>query len=479
MREAEERFRTLFENSAIGLYRTTPDGRIMMANRALVEMLGYSRIEDLADRNLEEDGFEPQYPRSAFKKRIESEGEVMGLESAWVRRDGTTLYIRESARAVYDEHGKILYYEGTVEDITDRKEAEKLLQLTQFSTEHSADAAFWLGKDAHFIYVNEAACRALNYSREELLTMSVHDIDVDFPPEVWEAHWQKMKECGSFSLESRHRTKDGRIFPVEVSVNFVEFEGKEYNCAFVRDITERKRVEKELLDDRTKLKSLASQLSLAEERERRRIAVELHDQISQSLIISKIKIEALRQGGLCEEAGDELDEVCKLLDCTIASTRSLTFDLSSPILYELGFESAVSEWFTQEIQKKHGISCEFEDDGQAKPLDDDIRVLLFRNVRELLMNVVKHARAAKVKVSISKADGRIQVSVEDDGVGFDPAAVAAASAGKTEFGLFSVRERLEQLGGHLEIESSPRCGCRAVMVAPLKEPESTGMDYVI
>jgi len=127
LRASEERFRSLFENAVVGLYRTTPAGRILMANPAAVRMLGYDSFEALAERDLEDSGFEPSYPRAAFKERLEREGEVIGLESAWVRQDGTTLYVRESARAVRDPAGDIVYYEGTVEDITERTQAETRL----------------------------------------------------------------------------------------------------------------------------------------------------------------------------------------------------------------------------------------------------------------------------------------------------------------------------------------------------------------
>jgi two-component system NarL family sensor kinase len=109
-------------------------------------------------------------------------------------------------------------------------------------------------------------------------------------------------------------------------------------------------------------------------------------------------------------------------------------------------------------------------------LDDDVRILLFRDVRELLINVVEHARAHKVKVSIKRLGEQISVTVEDDGVGFDPAEVTLMAAGKGEFGLFSIRERLERSGGHLEIESKPRCGCRVTIVAPLKKEKIEGED---
>jgi PAS domain S-box-containing protein len=126
--ESEERFRTLYENSTIGLYRTTPDGRIHLANPALVRMLGYSSFDDLSIRNLQKNGFEPSYPRTQFIENIEKDGEVKGLESAWERKDGTIIFIRESARAIRDSQAKTLYYDGTVEDITERKRAEEALK---------------------------------------------------------------------------------------------------------------------------------------------------------------------------------------------------------------------------------------------------------------------------------------------------------------------------------------------------------------
>ena len=232
---------------------------------------------------------------------------------------------------------------------------------------------------------------------------------------------------------------------------------------------ERMRREQRFLEYQAQLKSLASELALTAERERRRIATELQERISQFLVISKFQLEGLQQSVSGEKLKVVLDGICKTLGQTIAETQLLTFDLSSPVLHELGFEAAVADWLTEEIQDKHGIAAEFEDDGQSKPLDEDIRILLFRFVRELLMNVVKHARANKVKVSVCKVGSQICVSVEDDGVGFDPAKVASTAAKRAEFGLFGIREKLEYLGGHLEIKSEPGHGCKVTMTAPLKQ----------
>jgi signal transduction histidine kinase len=239
----------------------------------------------------------------------------------------------------------------------------------------------------------------------------------------------------------------------------------------MRDITARKQTEEKIFEYQNKLRSLASQLTLAEERERRRIATELHDRVGQSLAICKIKLGQLQSGAQApEDILQSIQETRALLDQAIQDTRSLIFRISSPILYELGFEAAV-EWLTEDIQKRHAIPVAFEDDGLPKPLDDDVRVLLFQATSELLINVVKHARAGSVRVSIEKEGESIRIGVEDDGRGFnlsDPSHLSVKAGG---FGLFSIRERLNDVHGCMEVHSPPGAGSRVTMVAPLRRPQ--------
>jgi len=129
LRDSEARFRTIYENNIIGFYRTTPDGKILLANNALVRMLDFLSVEELKERNLETEGYEPTYTRTMFKETIEKSGEVTGMESAWVKRDGSTIYVRESANLVRDENGNVLYYDGVVEDITEKKMMEEEIRV--------------------------------------------------------------------------------------------------------------------------------------------------------------------------------------------------------------------------------------------------------------------------------------------------------------------------------------------------------------
>ena len=215
------------------------------------------------------------------------------------------------------------------------------------------------------------------------------------------------------------------------------------------------------------LRSLASQLSLAEERERRRIAVDLHDRVGQALALSNIKLGVLRQLECSTEFSGLVDEIGNFIEQAIQETRTLMFEISSPILYELGFEAAVRH-LTERIEKQHGIVTICESDQEPKPLGDDMRVLLYQAVSELLINVVKHARAHHTIVRILRDEGRIRVSVEDDGVGFDASRTATQQVLASGFGLFSIRERLHHVGGELVIESEHARGTRATLVAPLK-----------
>ena len=129
------------------------------------------------------------------------------------------------------------------DELAERQRAEQALRFTQFAVDHGADPAFWMGRDGRFIYVNDAASSTLGYSRDELLRRRVFDIDIIMTEEFWDSHWNDLRRQGSFTLESSHRRKSGELIPVEVTVNYMEYEGQEYNCAFARDISERKKTE--------------------------------------------------------------------------------------------------------------------------------------------------------------------------------------------------------------------------------------------
>jgi len=233
------------------------------------------------------------------------------------------------------------------------------------------------------------------------------------------------------------------------------------------EIAERRQAEARLLDYQGQLRSLASELLLAEERERRRLATDLHDHIGQTLAVTQMHIDALRPPTATADVTPELDQVSALLDEMDEAIRTLTFELSPPVLHELGLGAGV-EWLAEQLQAQHGLHVELVDDGQPKPLEEDVRTLVFRAVRELLINVVKHAGAGEARVDLSRIGDQIHAQVSDDGRGFESRPDSAPRVSSGGFGLFSIRERMESIGGSVHIESTPGQGTRALLTAPLQ-----------
>jgi signal transduction histidine kinase len=233
------------------------------------------------------------------------------------------------------------------------------------------------------------------------------------------------------------------------------------------DITDRKEAEDQLLVYHEELRSLASEIANIEDKERRRIAGELHDRIGQNLAVAKLKLEILTSNFSSSDYGKDHEEVLQLIDQTLNDTYSLTFEISPPMLYELGLSPAL-EWLGEQFQKQHNIEFVFEDDEKPMPINDDLLGPIYRAVRELLINVAKHARAKKVKVVISNTGNNIKLTVIDDGIGFNPDTNIKAD-GHGGFGLFSIKERLNHLGGKLVIKSKPEKGSEFTLVVPIRD----------
>ena len=179
------------------------------------------------------------------------DGKKLEVSGTILNKNEVEIDIEDTLSPIQDDDG----ISGAVmafRDISERKRLEEKLWFTQFAVDRNSDAVFFIEPAGGFIYVNDAACRRLGYSQEELLTLSVSDIDHNFTPESWSAHWIELKQQGTLIKESHHHAKDGAICPVEISANYLEFDDREFNCAFVRDISERRNAE----ENRIKMESL-------------------------------------------------------------------------------------------------------------------------------------------------------------------------------------------------------------------------------
>ena len=221
-----------------------------------------------------------------------------------------------------------------------------------------------------------------------------------------------------------------------------------------------------------KLRSMTSQLTLAEERERRRLAMELHERIGQTLAISKLKLEAFRAAAQ-QPNKSALNDILHLIDTAIQDTRLLTKELSSPVLDQFGFVAA-AEWLIEHMRERHDIRINFSAEADIKTPEPDCQILLYQATRELLMNSIKHAKAQLIEVRVGMESDMLRIRVKDDGIGFaNLSETFSESAGSLTggFGLFSIRERLDHIGGSLSIESKEGKGACITILAPQLKSE--------
>ena len=342
-------------------------------------------------------------------------------------------------------------------DITERKQVlQEIRNVAKFPSENPYPV-LRVAHDGIVLYANVASVALLKDENS----------GIDQPaPQRWRQVVENVLASGA--VERMEITCKGRVLafravPVSDS-GYVNFYGV--------DITERNKAEKELRENQAKLKGMASRILHAEDNERRRIAIGLHDNICQQLVLTKFALESSVDLISNSDASSLVNTACGAIGEAIEKADSLTFALSNPVLRELGFVAALQKYLDEEIQQKHGLAYDFEGDEQSGVLPDDIKNCLFRVSRELLTNIVKHARARTIRVSVRRSRGRVRLSIQDDGVGFQDAKAGSKISATSGFGLFSVREQLEHLGGRFEIESGSGRGTTATAVVPLRKKPS-------
>jgi signal transduction histidine kinase len=237
------------------------------------------------------------------------------------------------------------------------------------------------------------------------------------------------------------------------------------NVALQQQIFDHMNAEKRIESYQRQLRQLTSELSLAEARERRDIASDLHDHIGQGLAFIKMNISQLRGNAIFCGFENVLDEIMGLLDSTIQYTRNLTFEISPPVLYELGLESAL-EWLAERYSKKHALKIKLNKSGSINGLREDLQITLFKSTQEILTNAVKHSGADKIVIKTSGTENEIRIEISDNGRGFDPVNLNNENPNNDKFGLFNIKERLDYLGGQVKIKSAINEGTQVMLSAP-------------
>ena len=336
----------------------------------------------------------------------------------------------------------------------------------------ATEAILMIAQNGRIAFANNAAAELFGYDTDDLASRHIDDL----VPEPLQASHAQDREHYFLAPVARDlgrgravlgRRKDGSSFPIEVALNPTRRAEGVLVVAFVTDISARQSAELEIQWYQERLKQMAFDAAVAEERERRRIAVNLHDQIGQALALANIKLASARES-VSGEARESIDGAADLLAQSLAVARTLIFDLSPPILYDLGLKEALS-WLAEDVQRRYGIPITVRVDAEPTPLDDASAALVFRAVRELLINVFRHSQSTTATLTVKRLREMVSIEVADQGVGFDPAASRDSGRG---FGLFSVYEQITRLGGSLDVTSQPQQGTRVTLRVPLNRAPS-------
>ena len=359
-------------------------------------------------------------------------------------------------------------------EISDRKKIEKALveseEQIRAIIQKAPTGIALLDKEGWILECNPALQNMLGYDEDELsgvlFVQAIHPHDIA----LYKNKFQELINGSSdiSRIDTRYIHREFREVWGSLSASIVRDAAGQPQLviAMVEDITTKQQAEEKIVNYQRQLQSLTSELSLIEERERRNIATDLHDHVGQVLTLIGIKIDELHERVSSSACDPLVQEIRELIGQTIRSIRSLMFELSPPVLYDLGLEEAI-EWLAEHFSQEHNLKIQVSKDEQPKPLKTEGNVILFQSVKELLFNIVKHAQATAVKISIQRACNDLRILVEDNGIGFNVNLIDHDHHKIKGLGLFSICERLEYSGGSMIIESNELQGTKITLLMPM------------
>jgi PAS domain S-box-containing protein len=486
LRESEERYRKLVETAMDSIITFDHAGLILSCNPATEKMFAY-RIEEMVGRNISM-LIPAWFADGSDDVSKDAASQIMRLIGLWRelngrRRQGDAFPV-EIAVSESFSNGEIRYT-GILRDISERKRTEAELRWRAGLLAQTHDAVVVWRMGGGIIYWNHGAEELYGWKVSEAAGRPIHQLLCTSLPLSEEEFHRQLLEKGRWQGEIRQATKSGQAVIVESRmVTMSDEHGGILVLETNRDVTERRAIHekvcrlaeeledrvnertKELLQSQTLLRQLASELTIAEQRERRRIATDLHDYLAQLLVCARLKVSQSRVRMENGEVEGWLAESDDILQQALTYTRSLVAQLTPMALHEFGLAAAL-KWLADQMRQQYQLSVNVEvQPGINLTLPEDQSVLVFQSIRELLINVAKHARVDEAAVRMEQRDGRLVITVADEGLGSDQASLAPQTL-SAKFGLFSIGERMRALGGTFEFKSSPGKGTRAALSLPV------------
>ncbi len=387
-------------------------------------------------------------------------------------KNGAFKTIIDYANPIHNGDGQLEGYIGFCIDITERERAFRELAISEekfFKAFHASPEVVTISKleGGTLIEVNRTFENVMGFSATEVKGKTAEEIGVWDDVDERETYRQTLQVEGRIrNTEIHMRTKSAGVVVLLASAEILVIEGDLCVLSVAMDITERKKIEDELRLSRNNLQELTSMLTHAEEKERRKIAVDLHDNIVQNLGLLKIRCGQLSVSDLADDARELLQSITSVVEDTIKASRDLIHELSPPVLNELGFEAAL-RWLAEQMSARYKINYDVSIENIESVPDSELQSTLFRIAREIMTNAGKYSSASSVNCSFRDLDKCLELRVVDDGVGFDTHQVEARGLTETGgFGLFAIRQTLESVNGSLQITSESGNGTCVTVSIP-------------
>ena len=469
LKESEIKFKALVTNNEEIVYMIDKNGKFLLSEGKGLGKIGLKPNQVVGNNVFE---LYKDYPN--LIRDIESA--LLGVTVTSEREVGKE-YFRNWYSPHINDSGEIIGVLGLSVNLTEQKLAENALKEAGARLKLATSAAHIGHWDWDVIsdksYLSPEWKLQLGYLEEELANNMetwqnlLHPEDVERVENA--IHNYMIGKTQEYAIEFRLKHKNGSYKWIQSKAEkMIDSEGipiRLFGCHI--DIDDQKKAELTILNHKERLKDLAMELTLTEEKQRKQIATDLHDDVGQLLASSRLQLAAINNSMDMDKILYKTKSISKGMLEAIRAIRSAIFDLSSPQLNEIGLLAATSDWMEEQLEQKYGIKTAIEGDKNLRVYDDNLRVLIFRSIRELLMNVIKHAKTKEVKVVFETFNNNMVISIEDFGVGFNyhPELLRLKNTG---FGLFSVQERMVNIGGSMKIESILNKGTKIVLKLPIE-----------
>jgi PAS domain S-box-containing protein len=461
IRENEKRFYAICNQAVAGISQVDLTGRFIFVNDRFYSGLGYSRLE-LLQMSVVDVTHPDDLPANLVHfRRLVDGGPDYLIEKRYVRKDGSVIWVRNHVNGIRNFSDRVESIVAVSVDITDQRRQEDALRTSEARyrnfVDHATDGLFLHDSDGRIVDVNRQACENLGYSCEELIGKTPDFFDHDLTAEVLADRVLRIGRGETIAFDTRHRRNDGSLFSVEVRVRPFEADGQGCALSLVHDISERLQTEETLRKNAKQLHDLSRRVVDVQEDERRHLAHELHDEIGQVLSAIFLNLQSVKTE--CgPTACPRIDESIGLVDHAARQVRNLSLDLRPSLLDDLGLISTL-RWYAERQAERAGFQLHFEALTSGARLPAEMEITCFRVCQEALTNIVRHSKARNVWLTFQEqGDEAVQLIVRDDGVGVDLEEVRRRAGHGASFGIRGMRERVELLGGQLEVISEPSHG---------------------